>query len=570
MKKLYFFSILLLAGMTTLQAQDKYQFTYEGITYETEKGDYACKVVKLPESANITIPAIVLDAQQADKPLTVTKIGTMVGNNTIESIVIPKAVDEIEYSAFGYCEKLRSVDIDAQIIGSQAFSYCKNLSEVKLGENVKTIKSGAFYMTVKLDSICLPSEISDLDEAFNGSFIDAIQWNVTTYSKSMSGDGTESPFYGIHRITPEETMNMSPVYTRLYIGNEVTSLPAYVFCNLNITNPLLIPSSASVDENAFFGATISEVIDDSGMQKEIFANAGSVTKVTFTNNVMTIVDKAYQRTPGLEEIEFGNNLQTIGSEAFYMCSDIKEVFIPQNIKEIGSYAFSSTGIKTLYIEQPATQLEIKGSAFSSTQNLTEVRLDITEPNYMPIIDDGDPFGGSNQIQLLMPCGNAYEAVKNCDYSTQGTLHEWKMRFTDGWTSEDEGTSRISNFVPFSIEANVADDSELFGYITIDDEKPCTEGVILTAEGAIYDDVNNYKSAFVCWSDGNKDNPRTLKDISGDVVLYAYFGKSKSDPTGIEQTEARDAVKAQKIIKDGQLYIMYDGKMYDMLGALVEE
>ena len=73
--------------------------------------------------------------------------------------------------------------------------------------------------------------------------------------------------------------------------------------------------------------------------------------------------------------------------------------------------------------------------------------------------------------------------------------------------------------------------------------------------------------FVCW---NKDDeePNTNESrkitLSGKRTLYAHFRKS----TGLDDVQA-EAVTARKFIRDGQLYIVRDGIVYDVRGARVE-
>jgi len=56
-------------------------------------------------------------------------------------IIIPKGVTELEHRAIVECERLKRVDIYGKVdsIGGKCFSYCTNLKEVHLHENVTTI-----------------------------------------------------------------------------------------------------------------------------------------------------------------------------------------------------------------------------------------------------------------------------------------------------------------------------------------------------------------------------------------------------------------------------------------------
>ena len=70
------------------------------------------------------------------------------------------------------------------------------------------------------------------------------------------------------------------------------------------------------------------------------------------------------------------------------------------------------------------------------------------------------------------------------------------------------------------------------------------------------------SHFVRWQDGNTDNPRTIT-TNGNADYTAYFealnGTSK---TAVEQ-------KITKILRDGEVFILRDGKTYTIQGVEVK-
>lgn len=65
--------------------------------------------------------------------------------------------------------------------------------------------------------------------------------------------------------------------------------------------------------------------------------------------------------------------------------------------------------------------------------------------------------------------------------------------------------------------------------------------------------------FVQWSDSNTDNPRSWI-VTEDVSLSAIF----QQVTALPQTTAASQ-ETQKVVKDGQVLILRNGKAYDMLG-----
>lgn len=112
------------------------------------------------------------------------------------------------------------------------------------------------------------------------------------------------------------------------------------------------------------------------------------------------------------------------------------------------------------------------------------------------------------------------------------------------------------------------------------EKP-TYTITMTAEpaeggsvsgGGVYDEGSTITLVavpaagyeFVKWSDENTDNPRTVV-VTGDASYTALF---KVAGEGIGEVPS-DQVQSIKVLRDGVLYIMYNGTMYDVRGQRVK-
>lgn len=69
--------------------------------------------------------------------------------------------------------------------------------------------------------------------------------------------------------------------------------------------------------------------------------------------------------------------------------------------------------------------------------------------------------------------------------------------------------------------------------------------------------------------GNKAIKPYKAATAGAVYVYAYYRKFvPKDPTGVGQVPS-DQVPCTKMLRNGQLYIMYDGQMYDVRGQRVK-
>ena len=98
-----------------------------------------------------------------------------IGNNAFEgrsrltSIIIPNSVTNIGNHAFSFCPDLDSVIIGNSVtsIGNSAFYGCNSLSFVTIGNSVTSIGDWAFNSCKSLSSITIPNNITSIgDEAF--------------------------------------------------------------------------------------------------------------------------------------------------------------------------------------------------------------------------------------------------------------------------------------------------------------------------------------------------------------------------------------------------------------------
>ena len=118
---------------------------------------------------------------------------------------------------------------------------------------------------------------------------------------------------------------------------------------------------------------------------------------------------------------------------------------------------------------------------------------------------------------------------------------------------------------YTLIVNSADNNK--GYVT--GGGTYEEGEIVTITAIPYE---GYR--FVQWSDGNKDAQRTVT-VTADATYTAEFKKkSSSDPDPEDPNEAIENVDAnlvvpQKILHNGVLYILRDGKVYTVQGQEVK-
>ena len=112
---------------------------------------------------------------------------------------------------------------------------------------------------------------------------------------------------------------------------------------------------------------------------------------------------------------------------------------------------------------------------------------------------------------------------------------------------------------------IASDTNILGYMYWDPifvDQKVNNAWIKTCWAERYDATYD-----TWWEDGNVISNTTWFDYSG-YPLKALWSEvaSQVTPSGIESQELK--AKSQKFIKDGQLFILRDGKVYNAQGAQV--
>ena len=235
---------------------------------------------------------------------------------------------------------------------------------------------------------------------------------------------------------------------------------------------------------------------------------------------------------GLTSITFGNSVTSIGERAFYNCTGLTSVTIGNGVTSIGSWAFSGcTGLTSITIPNSVTS--IGSAAFFNCTGLTNIRAEAQTPPQCDITSFKNTPDG---ITVYVPCGTkeAYQAAAI-------------------WSS-------FTNYIETpSYSLTVMAQNETMGSVRITQQATCSDNT------AVFEATANNGYLFSQWSDGNTDNPRTIV-VDEDITLMAQF---VSTPTAMDHTLMDTDTIPQKVLRNGQVYILRNNKTYTTTGLEVK-
>ena len=276
-------------------------------------------------------------------------------------------------------------------IGAYVFANYKAMTELVIGENIKTIGASAFYGCSGLTKVYY-NAIACEDCAVMGAFLEAGDANKDANGNVISGK------------------------MELVVGVNVTRIPAYLF-NANYPEFAAKLSKVSFVECADVANCEEEVHADNQcveISKYAFANCATLSDITLGSNVSTLGDNVFANCKAISSLYVSEKVTEIGAKAFagcnissatipasvskYIpqtnltnltitggeieekafdnCAKLSRVFIEENVTSIGKYAFAKcSGLLTVEIkikDDAATESIIDEYAFVDCRNLKSV------------------------------------------------------------------------------------------------------------------------------------------------------------------------------------------------------
>ena len=498
-------------------------------------------------------------------------------------------------------------------IGNYAFDGCYKMTSVTIPNSVTSIGKCAFYNCYGLTSITIPNSVTSIGgSAFDGcSSLTSVVWNAENCADFSY---PYAPFYYISSkitsFTFGDSVQHIPAYlcyemenlTSITIPNSVKSIGEWAFYNCDGLTSVTIPNSVTtIEEGAFRGCsgltsiTIPNSVTRIG--KQTFRECTKLTSVTIPNSVTSIGGSAFEYCYSLTSVTLDKNLTSIGDDAFRGCSKIQEVTAYMPTPPAATTCGLNQTAATLYV--PAEHISTYSNALW-WEDFKEIRA--LDADYVVTFLDWD---GTTLATAGVAAGQAATAPANPvregytfigwdkDFSsviedmTVTALYQinrYQVLFYD-WND----TLLKTDSVDYQSAATAPADPTREGYTFIGWDKDFSS---ITADLDVYAqyEAGADKEFEVIFSDQDNNELSTQSvtlrvplapEIEGFTFLYwqpvavpidnvitiqAVY--ESNTPTAALEVFVNPTNMAQKLIRNGQVYILQEDKAYTISGQVI--
>ena len=299
----------------------------------------------------------------------------------ITSIKLSNNLERIENGAFWGASNLKTITFSdggkgLKKIDSLAFKDCSSLESIDLSNaEITEIPVRAFENCTSLKSIKLPSTVTKIaDNAFAGcSNLEEIEGLEQCKISELSA----TAFDGCVRL---KDINLS--------NATIAAIPDQIFSGMRGLISATVPKTVtSIGTEAFYACKNLEMInglsdcDITKIGEKAFYNCWSLKEADLSGSSFTVLPaSAFKGDTALLSVKMPENLNEIGNEAFYGCSAMKKLDLNNTrLTTIGNSALSDM-TSLMYINLPDTVNSVGAKAFD-----LNLRLDSSDTALMPTV-----------------------------------------------------------------------------------------------------------------------------------------------------------------------------------------
>lgn len=445
----------------------------------------------------------------------------------IKDLVIPDFVQDkfnsysysvqgIAGSTFYDCSWFTSVTLPTSqvmsYIGDKAFYGCSGLSSFTFPAGLTIIGEGAFTGCTGLKSVTITSVNTIGNRAFEnctGLTSFSIPACVTSLGANVFAGCSNISAFAVDINNPVYTEDDGIIYTR-----DKTAILAYPGAKSGAYH---MPHTVqNIDARTFYKNT-------------------NLTEVSIGNGVTNIGKEAFYNCTGLAYVSLGNHVTTIGENAFANCKALPSIVIPNSVTTIGIGAFSfCSGMDSVIIGAKVESIE--RMAFFGCSNLSAIVCRATTPPALgEMVFGGVPSPGYEGLDpetcVLYVPAESIDAYRAADY----------------WSAFEYIVAIDDTQEPIEADYTVwyeGKDHNVLSKQTITLFKPIAPQIA--------------GFTFLRWEvvGGN---------LEDGIVIQAVYKSNTA--TNSPEVYSNPANPAQKLIRNGNVYILRDGKTYSVTGQV---
>ena len=431
---------------------------------------------------------------------------------TIEVYGKTFAVTSIGERAFYKCSSLASITIPSSVtsIGNYAFAECSSLTSITIPNSITEINSGTFAYCSSLTSITIPNSVTSIgSEAFEDCtsleylyIPNSVQYTEDVYHKNT--DGYRS------------IMNCPNLKTLI--------VPADFF-------------AVSGDEEDYQDVKSDVFPYLSEKLESLTINDGTIHRLAWD-----FISRNYKT---LKTIDLAATTDiAIAEEAFKNCYKLENLALPSQLEYIPYMAIAEC-VKLQSITIPATVTEIEDRAFENCRSIKSIIFEGAAPA------QGPAHHAAASGSSLWRIGSW--AFYNCHQLQDLTIPEGVTEIGD---AAFYGCTYLEDMVLPSTIQEIGDNGfALCAKLQKIHVKATTPPTI---QAKTFFDVNRQIPVYV---------PDNAVEAYKDDPYWQEFdiqGESKA-PSAVDNIPSA-LTNTQKIMRDGQLLILRDGKTYNIMGA----
>ena len=447
-------------------------------------------------------------------------------------------------------------------IGEGAFSGCSSLTSITCAANTPPILGTNVFYNTKLSAVYIPDNtLSAYQTAWGNEYAYVNNENTLTLHVATPGTLADLIFDAgtrpvlVAKLTLTGTLNdadftcMRETMTSL-VDVDLSGITNTSGVNFNgkenLVRIILPANLASIGGSAFEGCSSLTSITVPNSVTSIgdiaFASCYSLTSITIPNSVTSIGYRAFRNCSSLTSVTIGNSVTSIGDEAFAYCSSLTSITCLGSTPPEASNLGANTSTCKLIVPHSAYNAYIRHAYWGQFLNIADFWVVIlnTNNNQWGEVAGGGMYTDNTTITITATPYDGYSF----------------LRWSDGNT-DNPRTLTVTKDITLTAEfVENRDMTIIFTNSEDNDSEILSQVLTITFPAA--PEIEGF--TFLGWK-------ATDEFISDVITIQAIY--EANTPTSAPEVYINPANPAQKLLRNGQVYILKDDKTYTIMGAQIQ-